>query len=339
MGLEALTALKTLDLSFNQLDRFEVPSELTELETLRLGGNGLTELELPVGLNQLRELALGANRLNSGSIAGLAQVPTLERLDLGVNELTEVWLPDALQQLSSLFLGGNKLVDVTFGEGLTQLERVGLDDNLITKVTLPSKVGNLGTLTIERNRLTSLDAIEGLERATGLYRLEISENQLEEAHLPVELGRLSQLGLRGNPLTSLELNYGPGHPLWSGWISMPASLIGRVRPGFQDLFERGVFFQLDHHYLFDVERLESGGVRLEIAYGEGAVEIYRSSDLRVWERIAWVDFKEECHWRLRRFGTYVDTTAVDLPNAFYRLVNTPDKPPASVQDSCWPSGP
>jgi hypothetical protein len=104
-ALGQLTALKELDLSYNQLTGW-VPAalgQLTALEELDLSYNQLTG-EVPASLGQLaalQRLNLGSNYLTGAVPAALGQLAALEELYLHNNRLTGR-VPAALRQLATL---------------------------------------------------------------------------------------------------------------------------------------------------------------------------------------------------------------------------------------------
>ena len=101
-----LSALRTLDLSYNQLT--SVPAEigqLTSLKVLNLRGNLLTSLPAEIGqLTSLRTLDLADNQLTSVP-AEIGQLTSLTELYLCNNQLTRACMltivPAAIRELEA----------------------------------------------------------------------------------------------------------------------------------------------------------------------------------------------------------------------------------------------
>ena len=217
--LGGLTALTSLNLSFNQLTELpEWLGDLTALTTLDLRGNQLTELPEWLGdLTALTTLDLGGNQLTELP-EWLGDLTALTTLDLGGNQLTELpeWL-GSLTALTKLSLENIELTELPESLGsLTALTELYLDGNQLTE--LPEWLGSLTALTklsLENIELTELP--ESLGSLTALTELYLDGNQLAE--LPEWLGSLTaltSLQLGSNQLTEL--------PEWLGSLTALTSL-------------------------------------------------------------------------------------------------------------------
>ena len=128
-GLEKLTKLKTLFLSYNKL------TEVKDLETHK----------------QLRVLYLHENQLTEAP-KGLEKLTQLTGLALHYNKLTDVTGLEKLTKLTHLHLENNQLTNVKGLEKLTQLTDLALEDNPdLTKAQIDELQKALPNCTIRSN--------------------------------------------------------------------------------------------------------------------------------------------------------------------------------------------
>lgn len=104
-----LKALKTLNLSKNQIATCQEFTGHERLESLDLGGNQLTSLAGVAAMPALTKLSLASNELTTLE-GGLAEVPALKELDLSSNKLVSLDGPwQDLPELGSLDVSKNEL--------------------------------------------------------------------------------------------------------------------------------------------------------------------------------------------------------------------------------------
>ena len=104
-GLENLTQLTNLELTFNKLTSVKGLETLTQLESLHLPHNKLTDVKGLENLTQLKELPLDDNQLTD--VKGLEKLTQLEGLWLPRNQLTDVKGLEKLTRLTELDLIDN----------------------------------------------------------------------------------------------------------------------------------------------------------------------------------------------------------------------------------------
>jgi internalin A len=198
-SLSQLTALQSLNLSYNQLTALpESLGQLTALQSLDISENQLTAL--PESLSQLtalQSLNLSSNQLTALP-ESLGQLTALQSLDLSNNLLTA--LPELLGQLTelkSLDLYTNKLVHLAeCVVELKQLNSLMLADNPIE--LLPNNIGELRELrsmTLGATKIRELP--ESFRKLKNLEFLSISNTPM--TRLPEWIGDL--ISLQGLDLT------------------------------------------------------------------------------------------------------------------------------------------
>ena len=234
-GLEKLTALNWLYVSYNQLTELDVSknttltildadnnqltkldvSKNTALKTLKVYNNKLTNLDISKNTalswleaynNQLTELDVSKNTALSWLSVSYNQ---LIELDVSKNTaLTKLHAYD--NQLTSLNLSGAIALDslLAFNNQLTELDvskntaliyfRVG--SNQLTNIDV-SKNTSLSWLEADNNRLMNLD----ISKNTALTYLSAYNNQLTELDVSKNTA-LQQLYVGNNQLTSLDVS-------------------------------------------------------------------------------------------------------------------------------------
>ncbi|KAF7006148.1 hypothetical protein CFC21_021213 [Triticum aestivum] len=203
-GLQGLSKLKYLDLSYNSFQGGGIPGsvgKLVSLEVINLNGNNIggtlhsTDFS---NLRNLRELHLGSSQLKGSLPASIFALPRLEYLDLSYN-LFEGHIPINLSRnlrLRELYLTFNRLSGglPTSLFALPRLEYLDLSDNLFQGHILTNSSWNLRALHLGSNQLSgtlpasvfALPCLEYLDLSYNLFKGHIHINSswnLRELHL------------------------------------------------------------------------------------------------------------------------------------------------------------
>ncbi|ESZ98943.1 putative protein phosphatase 1 regulatory subunit SDS22 [Sclerotinia borealis F-4128] len=198
-GLEELTHLTSLDLSFNKLKHIKKISHLISLTDLYFVQNKLTLIENLDGLSKLRNLELAANRIRE--IQGLHTLVSLEELWLGKNKIVEIKNLDALQNLKILSIQSNRIREITGLDKLASLEELYISHNALTTLSGLESCSQLRVLDISNNQVSSLAGIKGLkelEEVWASYNQIGDFNDVEEYLRDKE--KLNTVYFEGNPL-------------------------------------------------------------------------------------------------------------------------------------------
>ncbi len=216
-GIEQLTALKTLDLSNNQLVSIDLSAN-TLLEELALGSNFLSSIDLEHNI-ALKNVSLYLNDLTHLDLSGLEALsfltadqnqlteidfnnnPALIALYLSDNQLTTIDL-SATPLLHTLSLSRNRFTDIDLANQ-ADLEILVLNNNQFAQVDL-SQNTQLQWAQIRANQLTRID----LSQNTLLEQLFLDENQLTEIDVSANPALL-EVDLDGNRLSTIDLSDTP----------------------------------------------------------------------------------------------------------------------------------
>lgn len=228
-NVEWLPSLATLDLSANQLSRFESPTSLISLRALKLSGNRLDALDVQ-NFSSVNLLYLDQNCLST--IAGLEHCHNLEVLS--VREQTPVTRDDPdfalnidlglVKDIRKVFLSSNKLSRGSITPSTPLLRLQLLDIAACALNALPaefsSRFPNLKVLNMNFNSVTELEPLVGMNC---LSRLAVAGNRLARMRRVCQI--LSRLGRtsKGNPCSLRKLDM-RGNPLTIGFY--PPALTG-----------------------------------------------------------------------------------------------------------------
>jgi len=194
-GIEAFTALVTLDMSENELTSIDV-SKNTALVYLELVFNDLTSIDVSKN-TALVTLDMSENKLTSIDVSKNTALVTLMLWD---NELTSIDVSNNTA-LVYLVLDFNDLTSIDVSKN-TALEELKLWANELTSIDV-SKNTALQLLDMDGNQLTSLD----LSKNIALTVLFSTSNQLTSLDLSKNTALMS-FYVGSNQLTSLDLSNG-----------------------------------------------------------------------------------------------------------------------------------
>jgi Leucine-rich repeat (LRR) protein len=236
VGLQLLTQLTFLDLSFNLLTVAPTLSMMPRLQTAALSGNAFAPWSGDFSAN----VALGLLALascNLSELGPLARSQNLSYLDLSGNTLTQ--LPDlcgpmplleyvdlrfnALARLPTLpasvqylYLEGNPLRDVASLRGLSALQILTMSNALVEgRVDFAASSGSLDRVTMTNCGLTEMPLFGASQT---IQMLDLSYNQISSCD---ELGYLTNL--RYTSLAHNQLRSIPSLAAWSGCASVDFS--------------------------------------------------------------------------------------------------------------------
>ncbi|KHN96887.1 protein phosphatases PP1 regulatory subunit sds22 [Metarhizium album ARSEF 1941] len=188
-GLAPLAAtLKDLDLYDNLISHMHGMDELTNLVCLDLSFNKIKHIKNISHMIELKELFLVANKISR--IEGLDTLQNLTSLELGSNRIRELRNLDNLQSLGELWVAKNKITELTGLGGLSNLRLLSIQSNRIRDLSPLREVPQLEELYIAHNALESL---EGIEENTNLTTLDISNNQIRSLKGLEGLTRLEEV--------------------------------------------------------------------------------------------------------------------------------------------------
>ena len=198
-GLSGLAAtLRDLDLYDNLIPHVRGLDDLTELTSLDLSFNKIRHIKNISHLTKLRDLYFVANKISA--IDGLSTLTELVSLELGSNRIRELANLDGLTRLEELWIAKNKITSLAGLASLKSLRLLSAQSNRIRDLDALRDVPSLEELYISHNALTSLG---GLEANTNLRVLDVSNNQIASARGLAPLTKLEEFWASYNQFADL----------------------------------------------------------------------------------------------------------------------------------------
>lgn len=206
-GVQTLTHLETLDVSYNRLGKLEnmFLSPLTNLTKLYVAENKLSEIDpnalLP--LVHLKVLDLGGNNIRK--IQGLDTLVNLKELWLGKNKITKIEGLENLKSLVRLSIQSNRITKVENLNHLVTLEELYLSDQGIEQIEGIDHLQNLTTLDFTNNKIKSLDGFPNFAQLTDLWLAanQISDFEEIEKFAPLLSDCIDTLVFERNPVAQI----------------------------------------------------------------------------------------------------------------------------------------
>ncbi|KAI1864147.1 uncharacterized protein JN550_009167 [Neoarthrinium moseri] len=198
-GLEDLTNLTTLDLSFNKIKHIKHIDHLTKLTDLFFVANKISKIEGLETLVNLRQIELGSNRIRE--IKNLDSLKNLEELWLAKNKITEIQGLSGLPKLRLLSIQSNRIKDLSPLRQAPQLEELYISHNALESLEGLDGNTNLRVLDVSNNMIKSLKGLEGLKEIEEFWA---SYNQIGDfadvERALADKENLTTVYLEGNPL-------------------------------------------------------------------------------------------------------------------------------------------
>eukprot|EP00347_Sterkiella_histriomuscorum_P021343 403334317 len=208
--LKQFTNLKTLDLSFNKLQKINNLDTLKELRELNLSYNRIETMENLNKLPNLRVLVLDHNKIKQ--LENLKYLRKLEILQVTGNLLEDLYIyggvTEPMIELKEIQAGRNKIKNLKQLQHFPNVEEINLSGNPITNIPQEAfqnciKLQNLYLDEIEL-KYPQQDLMF-LASTPGLYRLSINKvfKDMQTIEGFVDLPELEFLSLQGNGIISI----------------------------------------------------------------------------------------------------------------------------------------
>ena len=202
-SLEGLQSLESLDLSHNKLriENDQPFSDLWDLNTLDISYNNISRFNILSGLENLQKLFINHNQLlNLDSISKLLRLKELDASENDIRQLSVDLFPKGHAPMTVNFSRNyiNQLAAGLFQQTSPQV--IDLSHNRLTELTRQDWNG-VKVLHLQHNKLSSLNG-EVMRGLTSLQELDLSYNRLVSMSQDAfsDLVTLNKLSLNSNPL-------------------------------------------------------------------------------------------------------------------------------------------
>ncbi|MGE0981645.1 leucine-rich repeat domain-containing protein, partial [Bacillus cereus] len=184
--ISGLRQLKSLSITYGELEDIGPLAELEHIEFLTLRNNKISDLSPLSQMKKIKMLDLNSNYIKD--IKPLFTVKSLRTLTVANNQISNAGLEGVhqLKNLKTFEISNNGLSNVEHINGMNKLIELGLSKNELVDLTPLSKLSGLQKLNLEENYISD---ITPLSQLTGLYDLKLGSNEIRDVRPVQELGR------------------------------------------------------------------------------------------------------------------------------------------------------
>ncbi len=159
--LGSLSALETLDLSYNDLTSISVLSNITTLKYVYLSQNSIDDLSALSASKSIVLIDASNNRISA--VPDFEENTTLESLMLGSNHISDISTVHRFTALTYLDISKNLVKNAKNLSTLNKLETLNISSNGITNFDFLKSLTNLKTLNLDDTSFVSTKTIAGLD--------------------------------------------------------------------------------------------------------------------------------------------------------------------------------
>ncbi|KAF3997216.1 leucine-rich repeat domain-containing protein [Glaciimonas immobilis] len=251
---ETLTDLRSLDISYNHIDKISVLENFKKLEMLKADHAGIVDIAPITWLTGLTHLDISGNKIQD--LKALEELASLTALDISINPITSLSPLRSLKNLTTLYMGATQTTNLNALENLTNLETLSVLDNNITHISPLADLTNLTNLRLSHNNITDIDVLKNFDKMTYLYA---GTNKIADISSLKNMVNLKKLDLHDNAITSIEavrsLTGLEGH------INLSGNQITNVEP--LAALEKITNVDLDRNNILDLSSLKIRNIAAE----------------------------------------------------------------------------
>ena len=221
IALAALTQLKWLDLSWNNISDISPLAELTNLEWLNLTKNSITDFSPLAELAQTTNILTGevaipdrnlraaiADALDKGDTAVVSitaeEMTTLQRFDAPNKNISDLTGLEFAKNLTYIYIPYNPLSDISPLASLTKLRQIQLSDTEVADLSPLASLSNLEDINVSETRVSSLAPLAGLKKLQKLATVHSDISDLSPLAGLTNLTRLRLYDCKATDLSPLK---------------------------------------------------------------------------------------------------------------------------------------
>ena len=194
--LKELSALQSLDLSYNSISDGSFLKGLSALQSLNLESNGIRDGSFLKELSALQSLNLRNIRISDWSF--LKELSALQSLNLRNIRISDWSFLKDLSALQSLNLESNGISDWSFLKELSALQSLNLESNGIRDGSFLKELSALQSLNLRNIRISDWSFLKEL---SALQSLNLESNGISDGSFLKELSALQSLNLESNGIS------------------------------------------------------------------------------------------------------------------------------------------
>ncbi|PGO20653.1 internalin, partial [Bacillus cereus] len=184
--ISKLRQLKSVNITYSELQNIEPLAELENIENLSLRNNKISNLGPVSQMKKIKILDLNSNDIKD--ITPLFTVTSLRTLTLANNQISNANLAgiEQLKNVKNLSLSNNGLTNIEHITSMKKLVELDLSKNELKNIEPLLRLSTVQSLNLEENYISD---ITSLSQLTGLYDLKLGSNEIRDVRPVQELGK------------------------------------------------------------------------------------------------------------------------------------------------------
>ncbi|NIE93849.1 internalin [Bacillus sp. Ab-1751] len=184
--ISGLRQLKSLSITYGELEDIGPLAELEHIEFLTLRNNKISDLSPLSQMKKIKMLDLNSNYIKD--IKPLFTVKSLRTLTVANNQISNDNLAgiEQLKNVKNLSLSNNGLTNIEHITSMKKLVELDLAKNELENIEPLSRLSTVQSLNLEENYISDITPLSHL---TDLYDLKLGSNEIRDVRPVQELGR------------------------------------------------------------------------------------------------------------------------------------------------------
>ncbi|MGA4465810.1 NEAT domain-containing protein [Bacillus bombysepticus] len=201
--LAELEHIEFLTLRNNKISDLSPLSQMKKIKMLDLNSNYIKDIKPLFTVKSLRTLTVANNQISNDNLAGIEQLKNVKNLSLSNNGLTNIEHITSMKKLVELDLAKNELENIEPLSRLSTVQSLNLEENYISDITPLSHLTDLYDLKLGSNEIRDVRPVQELGKRIyiDIQRQKIFLDNVEkdkEVKIPI-------YNLQGEPLDTIQL--------------------------------------------------------------------------------------------------------------------------------------
>ncbi|PGL84318.1 NEAT domain-containing protein [Bacillus thuringiensis] len=201
--LAELEHIEFLTLRNNKISDLSPLSQMKKIKMLDLNSNYIKDIKPLFTVKSLRTLTVANNQISNDNLAGIEQLKNVKNLSLSNNGLTNIEHITSMKKLVELDLAKNELENIEPLSRLSTVQSLNLEENYISHITPLSHLTDLYDLKLGSNEIRDVRPVQELGKRIyiDIQRQKIFLDNVEkdkEVEIPI-------YNLQGEPLDTIQL--------------------------------------------------------------------------------------------------------------------------------------
>ncbi|MDF9473669.1 NEAT domain-containing protein [Bacillus cereus] len=201
--LAELEHIEFLTLRNNKISDLSPLSQMKKIKMLDLNSNYIKDIKPLFTVKSLKTLTVANNQISNDNLAGIEQLKNVKNLSLSNNGLTNIEHITSMKKLVELDLAKNELENIEPLSRLSTVQSLNLEENYISDITPLSHLTDLYDLKLGSNEIRDVRPVQELRKRIyiDIQRQKIFLDNVEkdkEVKIPI-------YNLQGEPLDTIQL--------------------------------------------------------------------------------------------------------------------------------------